>query len=328
MKNKQVLCVAYGADDNYAKFLGISMTSLFQTNEVFDKIDVFVMDCEISDLNKEKLISIAEEYNRSIYFIDMKKHISELDLKMGVRKISIASYARLFLSSVIPEEYGRVLYLDCDTIIMDELTNLWNTDLDGFMIAGVQDTVDKYFLSKIGLTQDDFYVNSGIMLINLSVWRSGKLKQSFIDFIKKYNGNVPHHDQGTINAVCNKSKRILSPRYNVTSNIYSFSAKTIKRIYYMNSYYHQVELNEAKKRPVIIHFTTGLVGRPWEENCSHPRKDEYIRIAANSPWKDSLLQPDSRKVAVKVFHFFYKYTPHIITETAYRLGNWIMHLRK
>lgn len=327
MKKKQDLCVAYGADDNYAKYLGISMTSLFQTNKAFDEINIFVLDCEIGDLNKEKLISIAEEYNRNIYFVDMKKHISGLNLKMGARKISIASYARLFLASAIPEKYDRILYLDCDTIIIDTLAGLWNNDLDGFMVAGVQDTVDKYFLKKIGLTQDDFYVNAGIILINLSTWRSCNLQQKFIDFINKFDGNVPHHDQGTINAVCNKKKRILSPRYNVTSNIYSFSSRTIKKIYYMNSYYHQVELNEAKKQPVIIHFTTGLVGRPWEENCIHPRKEEYIRIAASSPWKDIPLQPDSRKLSVKAFCLFYKYTPHFLSETVYRLGNWLTHIR-
>lgn len=146
---------------------------MFQINQAFNEIVIFVLDCEIGYTNKEKLISIA-------------------------------SYARFFLASVIPESYDRVLYLDYDTIIMDTLVNLWKIDLDGFMVAGVQDTVDKYFLKKIGLTQNDLYVNAGIILINLSLWRSHNLEQKFMDFIKKYDGNVPHHDQGTINAVCNK----------------------------------------------------------------------------------------------------------------------------
>ena len=42
MKGMETLCVAYGADDNYAKYLGISMQSLFETNKDFAGIDVFI----------------------------------------------------------------------------------------------------------------------------------------------------------------------------------------------------------------------------------------------------------------------------------------------
>lgn len=328
MKDKQKLYVAYSADDNYAKYLGISMISLFQTNKVFNEIVIFVLDCGIGDINKEKLMTIASDYNRNIQFLSMKEYMDKLELNMGSRKISIASYARLFLSSVIPKHCNKVIYLDCDTIILDELTKLWNLELKDYMLAGVRDTVDKYFLRKIGLNTDDYYVNAGIILINLDKWRATNIQQKFIDFIEEYKGNVPHHDQGTINAVCNKKILIASPVCNVTSNIYSFSAKTIRRIYFMNSFYSQEELDEAKKNPVIIHYTTGLVGRPWEDKCTHPRREDYIKAALESPWKDDNLLPDSRGFMVKAFAFLYRYTPGFLSETAYRISSWFSHIKK
>lgn len=36
-------------------------------------------------------------------------------------------------------------------------------------------------------------------------------------------------------------------------------------MYKMKGFYLQEELDEAKKNPVIIHYTTGIVGRPWEK---------------------------------------------------------------
>lgn len=320
------LCVAYGADDNYAKYLGISMLSLFQTNREFDEIDVFVMDCDIGETNKGKLLSIADEYGRRLQFILMKDYVDDLNLNMGARKISVSSYARLFLASVIPEEYRKILYLDCDTIVKGKLTEYWNINLDGYMAAGIRDTVDKFFLKKIGLTQDHSYVNAGVLLINLESWRGKGIQQQFMDFIQKFDGNVPHHDQGTINGVCSGKILVVPLRYNVTSNIYTFSAKTIKNIYYMNSFYSQEDLDDARNNPVILHYTTGLVGRPWEMKCTHPKKEEYSSVADKSPWREDQLLPDSRSLNVRMFAVLYKHTPRFVSETVYRLSNWLLHI--
>jgi lipopolysaccharide biosynthesis glycosyltransferase len=328
MEQNQKLCVAYAADDNYAKYLGISMLSLFQSNQEFKEITVYVLDCGIGLANKDKLETMAEQNNREIHFSSMEAAVSGLDLQMGVRKIAVASYARLFLASIIPKDQNRILYLDCDTIVRDSLLDYWNTNLDNYMVAGVRDTVDSFFLKKIGLDPKDYYVNAGILLINLAGWRENHLEEQFMDFIRKFNGNVPHHDQGTINGVCKNKKCVIAPRYNATSNIYSFSAKTIKRIYFMDSFYSQRELEEAKKNPAVLHFTTGLVGRPWEKNCTHPMKEEYLRVAKESPWKEEPLLPDSRKFTVRAFSAFYRYAPRFLSESVYRAISLISHVRE
>jgi lipopolysaccharide biosynthesis glycosyltransferase len=325
MEKNFSLCAAYAADDQYAKYLGISILSLFKANQDFDKIEVFILDCGITKENKERLEAIAREYSRLIYFKSMEGIVTNLELNMGARRISIASYARLFLASIIPEEYDRVLYLDCDTIVCDSIADFWGVNLKGFLVAGVQDTVDGFFLKKIGLTPEEHYVNAGIILINLAAWRKETLEAQFMEFIRKFQGNVPHHDQGVINGVCVGRKLLVSPRFNATSNIYSFSAKTILRIYGMTGFYTQKELDEAKVKPCILHFTTGLVGRPWEEHCTHPMQAEYHKAAKASPWEDSLL-PDGRKLSVKLFSFLYRHFPKLLTETAYRLLSGLMHL--
>lgn len=328
MRENKSLCIAYSSDDHYAKYLGISMLSLLQSNRGDAEIHVFILDCGIMDTNREKLENIAKEYTCSLNFVSVEEVVAKLDLHMGIRKIPIASYARLFLASVIPEFYDRILYLDCDTIIRASLYDLWNTNLGDNMVAGVQDTIDSFFVKKIGLKPDEYYVNAGILLINLAGWRKNRLEEQFMNFIRKFDGNVPHNDQGTINGVCVKKKYLVAPRYNATSNIYSFSSKTIKRIYFMDYYYSQEELEEARKNPAIIHFTTGLVGRPWEENCSHPMKEEYLKISRISPWKDDPVLPDSRKYMVKAFAAFYKCMPLFLTETVYRAISELTHLRE
>lgn len=328
MEKYKGLCLAYSADDNYGKYLGISMLSLFRSNREWKDITVFVLDCGIREATKKKLIAIVQEYNRNIEFINMELAIGGLNLQMGVRKISIASYARLFLSSVIPDKYDKIIYLDCDTIIRASLTELWNINLNEYLVAGVQDTVDSFFLKKIGMEEDEYYINAGVLLINLAKWRRIAIEDKFMDFIDKYKGNVPHHDQGVINALCSNKKYILSPEYNATSNIYSFSAKTIRRMFDIDKFYSQEELDRAKEHPIILHFTTGLVGRPWEMNCQHPMKKEYLKVAKISPWKEEELLPDSRKFSVKIFSALYRHSPLLISETVYRVISKLAHIRE
>ena len=90
---KDKLCVVYGSDDNYAKFMGISMYSLFETNTTFEEIVVYILDCGITQENKDRLAAVAEQWHREISFIDMRSAVDSLNLNMGAHKIAIASYA-------------------------------------------------------------------------------------------------------------------------------------------------------------------------------------------------------------------------------------------
>lgn len=322
------LRIVYGSDDNYAKFMGISMYSLFETNGDFESIEVYVLDCGIKEENKENLRSIADAFHRDIFFVDMAGAVESLNLHMGAKKIAIASYARLFMPSLLPDSCDKVLYLDCDTLVRQSLKDLWEISFGTALIAGVQDTVDSYFLNVIGLEKEVQYINAGIILVNLKAWREENMQQKFMAFIEKFGGNVPHHDQGTINGTCG-DRRIIAPlRFNVTANLYSFSAKTIRKIYFLQEYYSQEELDDALNAPAIVHFTSGLLGRPWEENSTHPLRDTFWDTVKKTPWRDLASAPDTRSFGLKAFIFFHKITPRPIFEFVYRNISWALHLRK
>lgn len=325
---KDRLCVVYGSDDNYAKFMGISMYSLFETNAEFGQIIVYVLDCGITPVNKERLTSVAAQWDREIHFVDMRSAVDSLNLNMGAHKIAIASYARLFMASLLPLDCERALYLDCDTVVMDSLAPLWETEFGSALIAGVQDTVDSYFLNVIGLPKGTKYINAGVLLVDLTAWRKEKLQAKFMELIAKFGGNVPHHDQGTINAVCG-DRRIIAPlKNNVTANLYSFSAQTIRKIYFLDVFYSQEELSSAIAKPTVVHFTTGLLGRPWEEKSSHPHKERFWQVVEKTPWKGLQPSPDSRGAGLKAFIFFHKVIPRPVFEFVYRNISWALHLRK
>ncbi len=305
MYNPNHLCVVYASDDNYAPFMGVSMQSLFEHNQEVEQITVYLLDYGVSAENRERLARTAQAYQRTLIFQLVDDCIAQLDLHMGARKISIVSYARLFMCSVIPDTFDRVIYLDCDVIVNDSLLPMWQTELGNALIAGVQDTVDNYYFKAIDLAPDVRYVNAGVLLIHLKAWREEDLQTKFMAYIREKGGNVQHHDQGVINHTCGARRVILSLRYNVTSNTFSFSVKQSRRMFDMSGavYYTQAEVEEARKSPAIIHFTTGVLGRPWEEGCEHPMRALYSDALAASQWRGKPLQPQKQDLMTKVASF-------------------------
>ena len=63
--------IIYASNNDYAKFLGISMLSLFDNNREINEIVVYILDQSICSANKEHLLQIARHYDRKICFIDI-----------------------------------------------------------------------------------------------------------------------------------------------------------------------------------------------------------------------------------------------------------------
>jgi lipopolysaccharide biosynthesis glycosyltransferase len=64
--------------------------------------------------------------------------------------ITLAAYARIFLSDILPASWSKVLYLDCDLIVRRSLLELWSTELDGYAIAAVREPGNQHH-STLGI---------------------------------------------------------------------------------------------------------------------------------------------------------------------------------
>lgn len=283
MSAKKILNCAYSFMDNYAQHAGLSILSLFDNNQEADEINVYIIDNNIGSENHRRLDSLAEEYGRRIIYVDL----DEMSKKMNVHThFCRSTYGKLFLSQI--KDVDVMLTFDCDTIVCGSLLNLLDVDMTDTLVAGVQDTVNPYFVHKIGLTAADRYINcGGVILLNLALWREWGIEDKCIDYVKSFDGNPPFVDQGTINRICRDNKKVLPPEYNLINPMFMFPVEKIKELFKMEVYYTQQEIEHAKKHPVVIHFTGELYNRPWFTNCDHPLKQAYLDYLAKSPWKDN-----------------------------------------
>ena len=302
--------IVLSSDNNYAPLLGVTVFSIlennkkFQNNKALEKIHIYIMDMNISEKNKKYIDEIIHKQHAIVHYLDTRDIHSYLEenIKLDVR--SLATYYRLFLPSLLPDTVEKVIYMDCDSLIDDSLEDLWNTDMNGYDIAGVLDLISVENKLCVGLREDDPYVNAGMLLINLAKWRNDHMEKQMIDFILKHDGKVCYHDQGTINGVC-LSKKILPPKYNAMTPFFVMKLTQLKHYHALKEYYSKEELKEAKENPVFIHFTPYLTDRPWVKGNLHPLRAYYNTIMNKTPWKGTRFNKPSKTLEPWVKWMFY-----------------------
>lgn len=286
--------VVYHSSDVFAEVTAVSMVSLFENNKRFDEINVLYIEKGMTDNSKAKLKAIADKYNRNISFVSMPDWSEKLNIKLSTTKKGWLGfgYNRLFITELLPENVDRVLYLDSDTIIEGDLSELWNMDFKGCYIAGVDDCLSRRYAKLVDLPDNGTYCNSGMLLMNLKKWREDNVKQRFIDYIYKNKGYFVFNEQSILNHVFAGKIYILPPEYNTVTILFALEYDEMHILRMPRNYsYSEAEYLNARKNPVIVHYT-GLFMipyRPWEKGSTHPYAERFYYYRNLTPWKNKPL---------------------------------------
>lgn len=276
--------VIYSSDDNYARHVGIAVTSLFEHSKSIQDLTVYIIDDAISEENHRKLDAVAERYHRTITYIPFGEHKKRLTLN-NKWELPISAYARLFVQDMVPESVDRLLYMDCDTVVCDSLEELWKLDMQGKTIAAVEDVASCVFQAETCSPQPYRYICSGVIMIDMKRWREHNAQQLCLDYLDRMQGVVRHHDQTILNGVFWDDCCLLHPKYDALTPTFLMSYNNLKAYFKLwDNYYTRDEIRESVKQPAIIHYTSANIGRPWE-NSRHPRARIYQKYWKKSAWK-------------------------------------------
>lgn len=275
--------IVLASDDNYVPLLTISIVSFLENNcNEFDEINVFILNDGISKQNIEKISNILYKYNCNIDFIKTK-NIEHLNSKIvSLERDNIASfttYSRLFIGSLIPDTIDKIIYLDCDILVVDSVKQLWDEDISDYYCAGVLDCCNTTIQKMLGISEEDNYINAGMLYVNLKKWREDNVEDKFIEFIMNNQNRYYQHDQGIINNTFKDNIKIISPKYNLQGYFQFMSYKVSKKFSGIdNDYYSKEIIDEARKNPVFLHFFAADFFRPWQ-NEKHPYAKLYKKYA-------------------------------------------------
>lgn len=268
--------IVLASDNNFVQHCCVTMTSILRHN----KDVVFYLFTEgLSEENVNLLTQQVECLSGvlNICIID-SSIVSRFPMpKTQSSHISVATYYRLFAEFVLPQSVDRLIYLDCDIVVRGDLTELYNTNLDGYAIAAVFQhnewgVANKTF-ERMEIPVEYGYFNAGVLLINLCYWRNHDVSNRLLNYIRDNYSKIRAHDQDTLNAILYKEVKPLDYIWNYLPIFLDTSYVTFPL---------KVDYSE-KKEPVVIHYVNRP--KPWEYYSDHPYTSEYYYYLDFTPFK-------------------------------------------
>lgn len=293
--------VVYAANDKYSKVLGVSLMSFFDNNKSIKDVDIYIFDNGIGNDNLRRFNVLASMYKRKINVVNIEDKLSKVNRVKEAWDIS--TYSRFFIQDILPDDVERVLYLDCDTLVLGDVSKLFKFPFEKDKIVyGVLDRYNVGSLERIGI-DDGIYINAGVLLIDLKEWR----EQQIADDLLAQCGTRKWQfaDQDIINYELNGKIGVLHPKYNVNKFTSVLPYEYSKELSYegIEKFYSEEMYNQSQNKPCIVHFSGSMFNRPWQKNSRQPYHDIWDKYWMKSPWKNVI--PVKRTYTQKVSSTIY-----------------------
>lgn len=211
--------IFFAVDDGYCPFLAVALQSMLDNSSPENTYLIKILHTDISEENKKK-IGKYERANVDIEFVDLNYYIKKVKDKLYTRDYySATTYFRLFLPNLYPQ-YDKVLYLDSDIVILDDIAKLYNTDMGDNLVAAAPDDVvisnpifRDYAEKVVGVADCNRYFNAGVLLMNLHQLRKFKFQEKFTYVLERIRFEVAQ-DQDYLNRLCKGRVKIVDRTWN------------------------------------------------------------------------------------------------------------------
>jgi lipopolysaccharide biosynthesis glycosyltransferase len=287
-KTNDVIPVVLSADNNYGPQMYITMLSILKNSNVDTRYDFYLLvSPNFEKRYKYFILELGDQYGCKINFIDMGSAFADSPLGSGW---PAPTYYRLLIPGLLPN-CKKCLYLDTDIIVRHDLAELFNTDLKDCYIAGSDRyaVIDEFeYLSSINLDSTKYYVNAGVLVMNLDLMRRDNLQEKLVSTVKHgVDGKKAFMwpDQDALNIICRGRMKILDLKFNVSPGILDVILNAGDFLSKMKEFYGEKQFGEACNDPLILHFA----GRkPWETHVS-TLDYRWWEICRLSPFYEEML---------------------------------------
>lgn len=296
MKDNKINLVL-ASDDNYAQHAAITLMSAYEKCDKSYCIASYILDGGISEEKKVIINKSLSIYNGTVEFIPVDT--TRFENSYISFQYTPAIYYRLDLPNVLANDVKKCLYVDCDLLFMDDISKLWNTDLQGMPIGAIEDiglTTSKKGrqekLKSIGLKEDMCYFNSGVVLMDLQQWRERGFSKIALDlaFHKKFIS----HDQDILNLIFLNNWKQIDLRWNVIPPIFYLYPKLL----FSGS--ERKRTIKAKNSIGILHYAGRY--KPWEFSKNKIFNYYYYELLAKSAFYDAKMPQLSKQNIGRNFH--------------------------
>ena len=301
--------VTCSTDNNYLQHCTAMLCSLFENNRQL-RFHVHLLHSELTKASMTFLTAFCKKYENEISYYKVDDSILANVCWREVSYTTIATYYRILLPSLLREDVERVLYLDCDVIVMGSVGYLFNLDLNNYGLAAVKDAspYDNLHREIMGIEQDGRAFCAGVLMINLDYWRKHNCQEALLAFANTKLEKCYLDDQDALNNVFRNRWFMLPYKWGRTPLSIGVADPCVKHF----------DVYEYAYEPQIIHYAGEL--KPW---CDiwFPERKYYLHYLNLSKYPHSQKKPVNRAFAARtrlrilryfVAKYIHPFVPNII----------------
>lgn len=248
--------ILFSINRSFIPFLTSCLKSIVK-NGGAEHYSVYIFHTDLSMDDQKKITGPFVQTVR-FHFISVDKRL--FDGFPTFKRYPLQIYYRLAAPLLLPKDMDRILYLGVDTVVINSLISLYHSSFDGAYFMAC--THAKQFLTKVnqlrlGLDSGTPYVNSGVMLLNLSALRKTVSMDDIRRFAREKREFLLLPDQDILTALYGKRVKLLD------SMIYNLNDRVLN-LYNANPANEKIDLDWIRKNSVVIHYFGR--NKPWKEN--------------------------------------------------------------
>lgn len=210
------MSIALCVDERYQRYMDTLIYSI--AKHTTREVDVYVFYNKLETSTLGRLNALGELLKLNIILKKIPAKIENLLEKISMENnhLPISAFYRIFLPQLLPN-VERILYLDVDVLITNNLEELWNEDLQGAFFGCVRDeavaATNGWGEQLLGPVGKDYF-NSGVLLMDLSLFRKYSINLYFYQFILESTQFYVLGDQDALNLYFKGAVKYLDIKYN------------------------------------------------------------------------------------------------------------------
>ncbi|NLQ13362.1 DUF4422 domain-containing protein [Olsenella sp. KGMB02461] len=289
---KPVIPVVFATDDDYVPMVSTTIKSLLENASSACLYDLIILHNGIRFERQQIVKQMVQEYpNASVRFIPVASFLSDYKLTTNNQHIGIETYFRFIIQRLLPA-YDKVLYLDSDLIVKGDISVLYRTSIDGYLLAATRDIDFLGQLNKndgkrlaynediLGMKNPYDYFQAGVLLLNIKAMRDFMSLDEWLE--RASDDSYIYNDQDVLNSCCEGHVKYIDQSWNVMidcfnriQDVFSFAPAGIFQAY-----------NQARNHELIVHYAGA--DKPWN-NPYCDRSQLYWYYARQTPFYEELL---------------------------------------
>ncbi|WP_353055128.1 glycosyltransferase family 8 protein, partial [Campylobacter jejuni] len=328
-------------DENYISYLCVTIESLQQNCSVGNNYDIVVLSSYNNDFIQNVIVQNYSKKNFQIRFININYIMNYFDnhlFYISGGHFTIAVYYRLFICNIM-KNYNKVIFLDCDAILLDDISLLYTIDLKENLLGVALDVEIQrthflkndnwsenfinYLKNDLALKKSENYFQAGFIIFNIQKCLEFNLMEKCLTALKEIKTPI-YQDQDILNKVAEGNVKFLDLSWNVENHIMVFNRANLDNFPKDILEKYLKSLKEAK----FLHFS-GCI-KPWQNPKSY-NAHLWWHYARQTPFYEEIL---FKNITQNISSFNHtNFTPQgavekVKTHLSYKLGKEILSIKE